>query len=32
MSSEAKPPGLIQHYREQLQARHYARYTVKSYE
>jgi integron integrase len=32
MSAEAKPPGLIQRYREVLQARHYARRTVKTYE
>jgi site-specific recombinase XerD len=28
----ARPPGLIQRYREQLQARHYARRTVDTYE
>ena len=28
----ARPPGLIQRYREELQARHYARRTVKTYE
>lgn len=28
----SRPPGLIQRYREELQARHYARRTVKSYE
>ncbi len=27
-----RPPGLIQRYREELQARHYARRTVKTYE
>ena len=32
MTPEAKPPGLIQRYRELLQARHYARRTVKTYE
>lgn len=32
MASEAKPPGLIQRYRELLQTRHYARRTVKTYE
>ncbi len=32
MSSAAKPPGLIQRYRELLQTRHYARRTVKAYE
>lgn len=32
MTTEAKPPGLIQRYRELLQARHYARRTVKAYE
>jgi len=31
MTTEAKPPGLIQRYRELLQARHYARRTVKAY-
>jgi hypothetical protein len=28
----ARPPGLIQRYREKLQARHDARRTVKTYE
>ena len=28
----SRPPGLIQRYREELQARHYARRTVKTYE
>ena len=28
----ARPPGLIQRYREELQARHYARRTVDTYE
>jgi integron integrase len=28
----ARPPGLIQRYREELQARHYARRTMKTYE
>jgi integron integrase len=32
VSSAAKPPGLIQRYRELLQTRHYARRTVKAYE
>ena len=32
MTKEAKPPGLIQRYREELQVRHYARRTVKTYE
>jgi integron integrase len=32
MSADAKPPGLIQRYREELQARHYARRTVQTYE
>ena len=32
MTAEAKPPGLIQRYRELLQTRHYARRTVKTYE
>jgi integron integrase len=32
LTPEAKPPGLIQRYRELLQARHYARRTVKTYE
>ncbi len=32
MSAEAKPPGLIQRYRELLQARHYARRTIRTYE
>jgi len=31
MTTEAKPPGLIQRYRELLQARPYARRTVKAY-
>ena len=32
MDPSARPPGLIQRYREALQARHYARRTVSSYE
>ncbi|MEO1003388.1 MAG: integron integrase [Cyanobacteria bacterium J06638_7] len=32
MPERAKPPGLIQRYREELQVRHYARRTVQSYE
>ncbi|MEB3350140.1 MAG: integron integrase [Cyanobacteriota bacterium] len=32
MAAQAKPPGLIQRYRELLQTRHYARRTVKAYE
>lgn len=32
MTNLNRPPGLIQHYREELQARHYARRTVSSYE
>lgn len=32
LTTEAKPPGLIQRYREELQVRHYARRTVKTYE
>ena len=32
MAPQAKPPGLIQRYRELLQTRHYARRTVKTYE
>ena len=32
MVSQARPPGLIQRYREELQVRHYARRTVSSYE
>ncbi|MFQ6538708.1 MULTISPECIES: integron integrase [Aphanothece] len=32
MTLEARPPGLIQRYREELQTRHYARRTVKTYE
>lgn len=32
MDPSARPPGLIQRYREALQARHYARRTVNSYE
>ncbi|MEB3317852.1 MAG: phage integrase N-terminal SAM-like domain-containing protein [Cyanobacteriota bacterium] len=32
MTNPNRPPGLIQRYREELQARHYARRTVKSYE
>jgi len=32
MASTPRPPGLIQRYREELQARHYARRTVKTYE
>ena len=31
-SPRARPAGLIQRYREELQARHYARRTVKTYE
>ena len=31
-SPRARPPGLIQRYQEELQARHYARRTVKTYE
>ena len=31
-SPRARPPGLIQRYREELQARHYARRTVATYE
>lgn len=31
-SPRARPPGLIQRYREELQARHYARRTVDTYE
>ena len=31
-SRRARPPGLIQRYREELQARHYARRTVDTYE
>jgi hypothetical protein len=30
--SSARAPGLIQRYREELQTRHYARRTVKTYE
>ena len=32
MPSPTRPPGLIQRYREELQARHYARRTVNTYE
>lgn len=32
MTSSSRPPGLIQRYREELQVRHYARRTVKTYE
>ena len=32
MTSPTRPPGLIQRYREELQARHYARRTVATYE
>jgi integrase len=32
MTNPNRPPGLIQRYREELQARHYARRTVKTYE
>jgi integron integrase len=32
VTSEARPPGLLQRYREELQVRHYARRTVKTYE
>ncbi|EDY38052.1 integron integrase [Cyanobium sp. PCC 7001] len=32
MPEHAKPPGLIQRYREELQTRHYARRTVTTYE
>ena len=32
MTSHGQPPGLIQRYREELQVRHYARRTVKTYE
>jgi integrase len=32
MPAPCKPPGLIQRYREELQARHYARRKVKTYE
>ena len=32
MTAEGRPAGLIQRYREELQARHYARRTVKTYE
>ena len=32
MNSPSRPPGLIQRYREELQARHYARRTISSYE
>lgn len=31
MTSDVRPPGLLQRYREELQLRHYARRTVKSY-
>ncbi|MEA5417278.1 integron integrase [Synechococcus sp. BA-132 BA5] len=31
MASDVRPPGLLQRYREELQLRHYARRTVKSY-
>jgi site-specific recombinase XerD len=30
--TSSRPPGLIQRYREELQARHYARRTVETYE
>ena len=30
--SQERPPGLIQRYREELQVRHYARRTIKTYE
>ncbi|MFY8149152.1 MAG: integron integrase [Prochlorococcaceae cyanobacterium] len=32
MTSPERPPGLLQRYREELQVRHYARRTVKTYE
>jgi len=32
MTDDTRPPGLIQRYREELQARHYARRTVDTYE
>jgi len=32
MADAPRPPGLTQRYREQLQTRHYARRTVKTYE
>jgi site-specific recombinase XerD len=32
MTEPSRPPGLIQRYREELQARHYARRTMKTYE
>jgi hypothetical protein len=32
MPSPPRPAGLIQRYREELQARHYARRSVKTYE
>jgi hypothetical protein len=32
MTEQARPPGLIKRYREELQARHYARCTVATYE
>jgi site-specific recombinase XerD len=32
MANTPRPPGLIQRYREELQARHYARRTVATYE
>lgn len=32
MTRSTRPPGLIQRYREELQVRHYARRTVKTYE
>ncbi|EAQ68711.1 phage integrase/ N-terminal SAM-like domain protein [Synechococcus sp. RS9909] len=32
MTEQSRPPGLIQRYREELQARHYARRTVATYE
>jgi site-specific recombinase XerD len=32
MPSQARPPGLIRRYREELQVRHYARRTVNTYE
>ena len=31
MTQDTRPPGLIQRYREKLQARHYARRTVDTY-
>ena len=32
MADELRPAGLIQRYREELQVRHYAQRTVKTYE